>query len=276
MNGAQSSADLRSCAGIDLRRRLLFAFATGDGMRERLAKRALQRSQKAHADEAQRRRHPDAAPRIRATTRARSFCTSRILPQSRALRQLLDAHRHGLDQHRQLSAPSPRSSASWPSSPRCCRSVLAVFASGIGALAGWSCRDSYIYWMIKRRMKKFTRALPRGDRADGARHQVGPADHRERSSDRRPRDARSGRLRVPQSVQTRSSSASRSTRRCGTGGRTHRPARVQLPVHRALDPARDRRQSRRDAGKSRATSCAAAGRCGSRSGAIRRKRAPAR
>jgi tight adherence protein B len=38
--------------------------------------------------------------------------------------------------------------------------VPAVFASGIGALAGWYLPRLYIYWMIKRRCKKFLALFP--------------------------------------------------------------------------------------------------------------------
>ncbi len=120
--------------------------------------------------------------------------------------------------------------------------VLAVPAAIAGGL--WMPRF-VVKYLVNRRVTKFISVFPdavglmvRGLRAGLP---VTETIHR-----RDPRDRRAGRLRVP--PHRRPDPIGQAARGCVVGNRrAHRHARIHLHGDRVLDPARDRRQSRRDA-----------------------------
>jgi tight adherence protein B len=129
------------------------AFAPA-GMRERLAKRALAAVKKGKAP----KKRDNLTLRLNTTATRLDIFTSRILPNPEHWRRLLE-----------------RSGTGWTLGKFGTVAVIigvltlvgamllrmpAVAAWGVGGLAGWYIPRLYIYWMIKRRVKKFLGTFP--------------------------------------------------------------------------------------------------------------------
>ena len=130
------------------------AFAPA-GMRERLAKRALAAVKKGTA--AKKRRD---IPTLRLNLNATKLdiLTSRILPNPEHWRRMLDRSGTGwsIGKFGTVAAIVGLMALVAAMLLR----VPAVFAWGVGGLAGWYLPRLYIHWMIKRRSKKFLAVLP--------------------------------------------------------------------------------------------------------------------
>ncbi len=129
------------------------AFAPA-GMRERLAKRALAAVKKG----AGKKKRDIPTLRLNPNATRLDIFTSRILPNPDHWRRLLERSGTGwsLGKFGTVAAVVGLVTVVAAILLR----VPAVFAWGVGGLAGWYLPRLYIYWMIKRRSKKFLAILP--------------------------------------------------------------------------------------------------------------------
>jgi tight adherence protein B len=129
------------------------AFAPA-GMRERLAKRALAAVKKGNAP----KKRDNLTLRLNTTATRLDIFTSRILPNPEHWRRMLERSGTGwsLGKFGTVAAIVGMVSVVAALLLR----VPAVFAWGVGGLAGWYLPRLYIHWMIKRRSKKFLALFP--------------------------------------------------------------------------------------------------------------------